>query len=105
MRREATQQPADAKQDADAEDEVAGPGNGFVDIYDTDDSRRIRSLVARGFGVAILPRSDADEADAAIAVAALEPPLTRDITLAWRAERRHSPAAAAFLDLAQHTFQ
>jgi LysR family transcriptional regulator, transcription activator of glutamate synthase operon len=72
---------------------------------ESNDSRRIRSLVARGFGVAILPRSDADEAGAAIAVAALQPPLTRDITLAWRAERRHSPAAAAFLDLAQHTFQ
>ena len=24
-----------AKQDADAEDDVAGPGNGFVDVYDT----------------------------------------------------------------------
>ena len=28
------------------------------------------------------------------------PALERDVTLAWRAGRRHSPAARAFLDLA-----
>jgi LysR family transcriptional activator of glutamate synthase operon len=68
------------------------------------DSRRVRSLVSRGLGVAIVPRSDAHEPGAAVAVADLtEPELTRDITLAWRAGRRHSPAAAAFLELARRT--
>jgi DNA-binding transcriptional LysR family regulator len=52
-----------------------------------------------------VPRSDADEPGPAVAVAALtEPALTRDVTLAWRSNRRHSPAAAAFLDLARRAF-
>jgi DNA-binding transcriptional LysR family regulator len=75
-------------------------------VLESIDMRRIRGLVSRGLGVAIVPRSDADEPGAAVAVAALtEPSLTRDVTLAWRAERRHSPAAAAFLDLTQRTFE
>lgn len=68
---------------------------------ESNESRRIRSLVSRGLGVAILPRSDADGLGAAVAVRDLvEPPLTRDVTLASRAERRASPAAEAFLALA-----
>jgi DNA-binding transcriptional LysR family regulator len=34
----------------------------------------------------------------------IEPPLTRDITLAWREGRKQPPAAAAFLELARATF-
>jgi DNA-binding transcriptional LysR family regulator len=70
------------------------------------ESRRIRSLVSLGLGVAIVPRSEADEPGDAVAVAALtEPSLTRDVTLAWRAERRHSPAAAAFLELTRRSVE
>ena len=72
---------------------------------ESNESQRIRQLVARGLGVAVLPRSDVEGAGADIAVATLtEPELSRDITLAWRAERRHSPAAAEFLQLARTTF-
>jgi DNA-binding transcriptional LysR family regulator len=72
---------------------------------ESNESQRIRRLVARGFGVSILPRSDAQVPGADIAVARLiEPSLRRDITLAWREGRRHAPAAAAFLDLARRTF-
>ncbi len=72
---------------------------------ESNESERIRRLVARGLGVAILPRSDAEGPGADVAVAALtEPALTRDITLAWREGRRLAPAAAAFLDLARSTF-
>ncbi len=72
---------------------------------ESNESRRIRLLVAQGLGVAILPRSDAEAPGADIAVAALSgPPLTRDITLAWREERRHAPAAREFLALAQETY-
>jgi len=72
---------------------------------ESNESQRIRQLVARGLGVAVLPRSDVEGAGADIAVATLtEPKLSRDITLAWRAERRHSPAAAEFLQLARTTF-
>jgi LysR family transcriptional activator of glutamate synthase operon len=72
---------------------------------ESNESQRIRRLVARGMGVAILPRSDAEGPGADVCVAALtEPALTRDITLAWREGRRHAPAAAEFLDLARETF-
>jgi LysR family transcriptional regulator, transcription activator of glutamate synthase operon len=72
---------------------------------ESNESQRVRRLVARGLGVAILPRSDAEGPGADIAVASLtEPALRRDITLAWREGRRHAPAAAAFLDLARETF-
>jgi LysR family transcriptional regulator, transcription activator of glutamate synthase operon len=72
---------------------------------ESNESRRVRQLVSRGLGVAILPRSDAEGPGADVAVASLsEPALTRDITLAWREGRRHAPATAAFLDLARETF-
>jgi len=72
---------------------------------ESNESQRIRRLVARGQGVAILPRSDAVQDGTEIAIAPLvEPTLRRDITLAWREGRRHAPAAAAFLELARETF-
>jgi DNA-binding transcriptional LysR family regulator len=72
---------------------------------ESNESQRIRRLVARGLGVAILPRSDAESPGAATAVAALvEPSLTRDITLAWRHGRQQPPAAAEFIELARVTF-
>src|ERR1700761_293803 len=72
---------------------------------ESNESRRVRLLVSRGLGVAILPPSDAGGPGAEVAVASLtEPAVSRDITLAWREGRRHAPAAAAFLDLARETF-
>jgi LysR family transcriptional activator of glutamate synthase operon len=72
---------------------------------ESNESGRIMRLVDRGLGVAILPRSDAETPGANVAVVRLvDPELTRDITLAWRADRRHSPAAAEFLSLARRTF-
>jgi DNA-binding transcriptional LysR family regulator len=69
------------------------------------ESQRIRRLVGRGMGVAILPRSDAAGSGAEIVHVALrDPPLSRDITLAWRQERRHPPAVTEFLDLARETY-
>ena len=65
---------------------------------ESNESARIRRLVAREMGVAILPRSDAEGHSDEVAVLTLrDPHLTRDITMAWRADRRHSPAAAEFL--------
>jgi LysR family transcriptional activator of glutamate synthase operon len=75
---------------------------GFVPriALESNESRRVRSLVSRGLGVAVLPRSDAAGPGSVVAVCDLvEPPLTRDITLASRAERHPSPAAEAFLML------
>ncbi|MGZ4167985.1 MAG: LysR family transcriptional regulator [Solirubrobacteraceae bacterium] len=86
---------------------AAGRQAGFEPrvTLESNESQRIRRLVARGFGVSILPRSDAERPGADVAVSRLvEPSLRRDITLAWREGRRLPPAAAAFLDLARETF-
>ncbi len=72
---------------------------------ESNESQRVRRLVSRGLGVAILPQSDAEGPGADVAVAKLiEPALSRDITLAWREGRRHTPAAVEFLELARETF-
>ena len=60
-----------AMQDADAEDDVAGPGNGFVDIYDTDGSL-LRRFATRGalnspWGIAQAP-SDFGRASGALLI-------------------------------------
>ena len=74
-------------------------------ILESNESQRVRRLVSRGLGVAILPRSDAEGPGADVAVVKLvEPQLQRDITLAWREGRRHAPAAATFLELAREVF-
>jgi len=72
---------------------------------ESNEAQRIRALVSRGLGVAILPRWDAMVADADIvALPIVDPVLRRDITLAYRAGRRQSPATAAFLELALEMF-
>jgi DNA-binding transcriptional LysR family regulator len=87
---------------------AAGRQAGFEPrvTLESNESQRICRLVARGFGVAILPRSDAERPmGAEISVVRLvEPSLRRDITLAWREGRRLPPAVAAFRDLARETF-
>ena len=86
---------------------AAGRQAGFEPrvTLESNESRRIRRLVSRGMGVAILPRSDAVEPGAEVAVAALtEPALDRDITLAWREGRRHPPAVAEFIALAREIY-
>jgi LysR family transcriptional regulator, transcription activator of glutamate synthase operon len=72
---------------------------------ESNESERIRRLVARHMGVAILPRSDAERPGAEVTVARLiEPSLTRDITLACREGRRLAPAASEFLELSKELF-
>ncbi len=84
-----------------------GPPAGFEAQIklESNESERIRRLVARGMGVAILPRSDADRSGGNVAVATLiRPSLRRDITLACREGRRLGPAAAEFLQLSRELF-
>jgi DNA-binding transcriptional LysR family regulator len=86
---------------------AAGAQAGFEPhvTLESNESRRIRRLVSRGMGVAILPYTDAVDPGADVAVAALtEPALARDITLAWREGRRHPPAVAEFIALARDTY-
>jgi len=72
---------------------------------ESNESERIRRLVTRHMGVAILPRSDAERPGAEVTSATLiEPSLTRDITLACREGRRLAPAAGEFLELSKQLF-
>ncbi|MGZ4187304.1 MAG: LysR family transcriptional regulator [Solirubrobacteraceae bacterium] len=74
-------------------------------MLESNESRRIRRLVARGMGVAILPRSDTEGSGAEVAVVNLDKPaLTRDITRAGRQARRQPPAVAEFIELSRELF-
>lgn len=76
-------------------------------FLESNESRRIRRLVGRGLGVAILPRSHAigvGTNDPITVARLIEPSLTRDITLAWRSGRKLPPAVAEFLHLAREEF-
>jgi LysR family transcriptional regulator, transcription activator of glutamate synthase operon len=69
--------------------------------FESTESPRIRAMVSRGLGVALAPESETRHEGAPVAVVPVRnPSLARDVTLAWRAQRRHSPAARAFLELA-----
>lgn len=87
--------------------DAAGRDAGFEPAvkFESNDAGRIRSLVSRGLGVAVIPLSDAVAAGAEVDICRLsEPELTRDITLAWRADRRPSPAAEEFLKIVLETY-
>jgi LysR family transcriptional regulator, transcription activator of glutamate synthase operon len=69
--------------------------------FESTESARIRAMASRGLGVALAPASEAEHEGPPVAVVSVRRPrLTRDVTLAWRTQRRHSPAARAFLELA-----
>jgi LysR family transcriptional regulator, transcription activator of glutamate synthase operon len=58
----------------------------------------LRSLAARGFGAAILPRSLTELEGPAVEVRSVDPPVHLTAALVWRRDRRSSPAARAFID-------
>ncbi len=67
---------------------------------EANDFALVRSLVARGLGLAILPRSFLERPGAPIAFRSLRPALRMRVVLWWRSGRRLSPAARAFVDFA-----
>jgi DNA-binding transcriptional LysR family regulator len=61
----------------------------------------VRGLASKGLGVAVIPRSAAEEPGPPIELRPIGPePLTWPIALVWRAARRQSPAGKAFLKVA-----
>ena len=58
----------------------------------------LRSLAARGFAAAVLPRSLAELEGPTVEVRSLDPPATLAVALVWRRDRRPPPAAAMFID-------
>ncbi len=73
------------------------PQNAFV----CTEMGAVRELASTGLGVAMLPRSIAEQPGPPIALTPFGPePLTWPTALVWRATRRQPPAAKAFLKLA-----
>jgi LysR family transcriptional activator of glutamate synthase operon len=58
----------------------------------------LRSLAARGFATAILPRSLTTLAGPALEVRSLHPPIHLPVALIWRRERNAPPAARTFIE-------
>jgi DNA-binding transcriptional LysR family regulator len=70
--------------------------------FRSDDNGTVQGLVAAGVGVAVVPRLTVDETDPAVQVVDLGdrvPP--RLIGIAWHRDRRRTPAADAFVELAR----
>jgi DNA-binding transcriptional LysR family regulator len=66
--------------------------------FESNEPSRLRALVARGLGVSFLPASDVDRPGpdvASLRVRGVR--LNYEVLLAWRQERRLSPAAATFV--------
>ena len=73
------------------------PRNAFV----CTEMNAVRALASKGLGVAVLPRSVAEQEGAPIVLRPFGPePITWPVALVWRATRRQPPAAKAFLALA-----
>jgi LysR family transcriptional regulator, transcription activator of glutamate synthase operon len=70
----------------------------------TDEPSMARALVARGLGVAIVPRALAVGEGPPIVLVPLDPPLVRPVGLAWSAARRPTAALAAFIDFVRGAF-
>jgi DNA-binding transcriptional LysR family regulator len=84
------------------EDRLSQAGRDPHIVFRSDDNGTIQGLVAAGVGIAIVPRLTVDEADRSIAVVPLGervPP--RLLGIAWHRDRRRTPAAEAFVELAR----
>jgi DNA-binding transcriptional LysR family regulator len=64
---------------------------------ETNELTRVVELVAEGLGVSVVSAAVGEANRDRIAVLELRPAIERRVALVWRAERRPSPAAAAFL--------
>jgi len=69
-------------------------------VFRSDDNGTVQGLVAAGFGVAIVPALVVDPDDPRVAARPVAIP-PRTITIAWHRDRQRSPAAEAFVALAQ----
>ncbi|MGH2496202.1 MAG: LysR family transcriptional regulator, partial [Ktedonobacteraceae bacterium] len=66
-------------------------------LFESGELGTVRSLVAEGLGISVLPRSVAEAQGREVAIVSLDPPPMRTILLAWHTNVYHAPASAAFL--------
>jgi DNA-binding transcriptional LysR family regulator len=81
-----------------ADGALAGAGIQPHVALESNDLALVRSLVAEGLGLAILPRSFLERPGPRVAIRALRPELRMKVVLWWRSDRRLSPAAQAFVE-------
>jgi DNA-binding transcriptional LysR family regulator len=77
---------------------LAGAGVEAKIAVEANDLAFVRSLVARGIGVAVLPRSFAELPGPRVSIRPLAPALALRVVLWWRRDQHLSPAARAFVD-------
>ena len=65
---------------------------------EANDLALVRSMAARGLGVAVLPRSFAELPGPRVTVRPLQPTMRMEVVLWWMRGRRLSPAARAFVE-------
>lgn len=67
--------------------------------FETSQRETIYGMVQEGLGVTLLPRSGIHRGEYTWQLVPLDPPnVTRELSLAWKAKRRHSEAARVFRD-------
>jgi DNA-binding transcriptional LysR family regulator len=68
--------------------------------FQTSSHDRLLALVSKGLGVAFVPASAvSNPPPPGLAVLPVSPGVERTVGAVWRADRRHTPAASAFLAL------
>lgn len=70
-------------------------------VFRSDHNGTVQGMVAAGFGGAVVPRLTVDTDDDRIQLVELEDVPPRMIGIAWHRDRHRSPAARAFMELAQ----
>lgn len=79
---------------------------GFVPriAVESNEIPRVRAMVAKGLGVALLPGEELRGPGPEIATAATRPTVAMNVSLCWGTERELGPAATAFLEMVSADF-
>jgi LysR family transcriptional regulator, transcription activator of glutamate synthase operon len=85
------------------EKRFAGAGEPLRLALESGDPFLLRSLAARGFATAILPRSLTTLEGPALAARSLRPAVRLPVVLVWRRQRNTSPATRAFVDFVRRS--
>ena len=86
----------------DAERVLIDAGHTFEYAFRSDDNGTIQGLVAAEFGAALVPLLAVIPGDERVRVLAIDPPVpARAISVVWHRDRHRSPAARAFIEIAQ----
>ena len=84
------------------EEQLRSIGQPLDYAFRSDDNGTLQGLVAAGFGVALTPLLAHAPGDDRVCVVRIEPELPRRVVaVVWHRDRRRTPAARAFVELAQ----